>query len=122
MISSWPISTNPKSIGGAAQTADHLRNGENLYVAPFFFAISTAYLKELNYPDMNATAYMDVGQNLTEQVIKNERTVRCWWPTEIEEEKWRLNHHEHNKFGLGTPTTMLYILLSFLFIICSHGF
>jgi hypothetical protein len=38
-----------KTLAGAAQTANHLRNGQNLYVSPFFFAISTSYLKELNY-------------------------------------------------------------------------
>ncbi|MEO6290482.1 MAG: hypothetical protein ABIO76_11200 [Ginsengibacter sp.] len=91
-------------------------------MAPFFFAISTAYLKEQNYPDMNATAYMAVGQNLTEQVIKNERTVRYWWATEIEEEKWRLNHHQHNKFGLGTPYNNA-VYLAFLSIhFLSAGF
>lgn len=92
----------PRTIVGAAQTANHLRDAKNLYVSPFFFAISTAYLKELNYPDMNMTEDMDAGQNLTEAVIKNGGTIRYWWPTDIEEEKWYLHHPEHTVFGLGT--------------------
>lgn len=92
----------PRSIAGAAQTANHLRDGKNLYVSPFFFGISTAYLKELNYPDMNMTDDMDAGQNLTEQIIKDGGNVKYWWPTEIEKEEWYLHHPEHNKFGPGT--------------------
>jgi hypothetical protein len=92
----------PRSIAGAAQTANHLRNGENLYVSPFFFGISTAYLKALNYPDMNMTADMDAGQNLTEQVIKDGGRVHYWWPTHVEVPEWRLHHPEHTVFGPGT--------------------
>jgi hypothetical protein len=92
----------PRTIIGAAQTANHLRNAQNLYVSPFFFAISTAYLKELNYPDMNMTEDMDIGQNLTEEIIKKDGNIRYWWPTEIEEERWYLHHPEHKVFGLGT--------------------
>lgn len=92
----------PRTIAGAAQTANHLRDAKNLYISPFFFGVSTAYLKELNYPDMRMAADMDAGQNLTEQVIKNGGQVKYWWPTHIEEEMWYLHHPEHNKFGLGT--------------------
>jgi hypothetical protein len=94
--------TAPRTIAGAAQTANHLQNGKNLYVSPFFFAISTAFLKELDYPDMNMTPDMDAGQNLTEVILKKGGTVKFWWPTHIEEEKWDLFHPEHKKFGPGT--------------------
>lgn len=92
----------PRSIVGAAQTANHLRDAKNLYVSPFFFAVSTAYLKELQYPDMNMTADMDAGQNLTEQIARQGGRIIYWWPTHIEEEKWYLHHPEHTRFGLGT--------------------
>lgn len=92
----------PRTIVGAAQTANHLRNGKNLYVSPFFFAISTAYLKELNYPDLKMTSDMDAGQNLTEQIRINGGNIKYWWPTDIEEVQWNLYHPEHTKFGLGT--------------------
>lgn len=92
----------PRTIVGAAQTANHLRDAKNLYVSPFFFAISTSYLKELNYPDMNMTEDMDAGQNLTETISRLGGNVRYWWPTHIEEEKWSLYHPEHTRFGLGT--------------------
>lgn len=92
----------PRSISGAAQTANHLRDGKNLYVSPFFFGISTAYLKELNYPDMSPTDDMDAGQNLTEAVIKNGGNINYWWPTDIEVEEWALYHPVHTKFGHGT--------------------
>lgn len=92
----------PRTIAGAAQTANHLRDAKNLYVSPFFFGISTAYLKELGYPEMNMTEDMDAGQNLTEEIIRKGGNVKYWWPTHIEEEKWSLYHPVHNKFGLGT--------------------
>jgi len=92
----------PCTIVGSAQTANHLNNGQNLYVSPFFFAISTAYLKELDYPDLGVTIDMDAGQNLTAQIIKNAGNVKYWWPTHIEEEKWFLHHPVYNRFGLGT--------------------
>lgn len=92
----------PESIAGAAQTANHLREGKNLYISPFFFAISTAYLKKLNYPDMRMTDNMDAGQNLTEQIQQQGGNIKYWWPTNIEEETWNLYHPEHTRFGLGT--------------------
>ncbi|PZR25072.1 MAG: hypothetical protein DI535_19620 [Citrobacter freundii] len=92
----------PSSIAGAAQTANHLRDGKNLYVSPFFFGISTAYLKELDYPDMNMTDDMDAGQNLTEVITSKGGTVNYWWPTSIEEKKWTLYHPDHQWFGPGT--------------------
>jgi hypothetical protein len=92
----------PRTIVGAAQTANHLREGKNLYVSPFFFAISTAYLNKLNYPDMNMTDDMDAGQNLTEKIIKDGGNIIYWWPTNIEEEQWNLYHPKHKKFGPGT--------------------
>ncbi|PSL48329.1 hypothetical protein CLV51_1021196 [Chitinophaga niastensis] len=91
-----------RTIVGAAQTANHLRDARNLYVSPFFFAISTAYLKALDYPDMNMFPDMDAGQNLTEHVIRDGGNVKYWWPTEIEEDKWSLYHPEHTRFGPGT--------------------
>ena len=92
----------PGTIVGAAQTANHLRDAKNLYVSPFFFAISTAYLRELNYPDMRMTADMDGGQNLSEEIARRGGKIRYWWPTHIEEEKWYLHHPEHPVFGPGT--------------------
>lgn len=92
----------PRTLAGAAQTANHLRAGKNLYVSPFFFGISIAYLKELNYPDLKMTDDMDGGQNLTEQVIKNRGHIKYWWPTEVEEKQWPLYHPEHTFFGPGT--------------------
>ncbi|MGN6491564.1 MAG: hypothetical protein ACTHLE_06165 [Agriterribacter sp.] len=92
----------PRTIAGAAQTANHLRDAKNLYVSPFFFGISTAYLKELDYPDMNPTEDMDAGQNLTEQIEKRGGNVKYWWPTDIESPQWLLYHPEHTQFGPGT--------------------
>lgn len=91
-----------RTIAGAAQTANHIGNGENLYVSPFFFGISTAFLKELNYPDMNMTEDRDAGQHLTEVVQAAGGRVVYWWPTEIEEPTWKLYHPEHTQFGPGT--------------------
>ncbi|RFM27815.1 hypothetical protein [Deminuibacter soli] len=92
----------PRTIVGAAQTANHLRDAKNLYVSPFFFAISTAYLKALDYPDMNMTDDMDAGQNLTEHIERENGQVKYWWPTHVEDEKWYLHHPQHQVFGLGT--------------------
>lgn len=94
---------HPRTIVGAAQTANHIREARNLYVSPFFFGISTAYLKELNYPDMHLVeGHVDVGQNLTEAILKNGGNIKYWWPTHIEEEKWSLYHPQHTRFGMGT--------------------
>jgi hypothetical protein len=100
------------ALVGAAQTANHLRDGKNLYISPFFFGISTRYLKDLNYPDMRMTEQIyktndlpdavDAGQNLSEVVVKNGGKLKFWWPTHIEEETWNLYHPEHPRFGLGT--------------------
>ncbi|MDF2190582.1 hypothetical protein [Paraflavitalea sp. CAU 1676] len=100
----WLLSDlqQPRTIAGAAQTANHLRNGENLYVGPFFFGISTAYLKALNYPDMRLTDTMDAGQNLTEVIQQEGGHVKYWWPTQIEKKEWTLYHPVHNSFGPGT--------------------
>jgi hypothetical protein len=92
----------PNSLVGAAQTANHLQDGKNIYVSPFFFGISTAYLKALNYPDMRMTEDMDAGQNLTKKVIENGGNVKYWWPTDIEKEEWYLHDPIHTKFGPGT--------------------
>lgn len=92
----------PRTLAGAAQTANHLLDARNLYVSPFFFGISTDYLRELDYPNLKMTTDMDGGQNLTEAVKANGGTIRYWWPTEIEEEKWSLYHPEHTVFGPGT--------------------
>ncbi len=92
----------PDAIAGAAQTANHLQEGKNLYVSPFFFGISTRYLKKLGYPDMELTGDMDAGQNLSVQILKNKGRINYWWPTHIEEEKWYLHHPQHPVFGPGT--------------------
>lgn len=102
----------PATLVGAAQTANHLREGKNLYISPFFFAIATSYLKELNYPDMRMTEQIkksndfpdavDAGQHLSEVVVQRGGNLVYWWPTHIEEDKWPLYHPEHRRFGLGT--------------------
>lgn len=94
--------SHPRTIVGAAQTANHLREAKNLYVSPFFMGISTAYLRELVYPDMRIMHDLDTGQCLTEEIVRRNGRIVYWWPTEIEEEKWTLYHSEHNKFGPGT--------------------
>ncbi|PUZ24643.1 hypothetical protein GA0116948_105284 [Chitinophaga costaii] len=92
----------PHTIVGCAQTAHHLQDVCNLYVSPFFYAISTAYLKELHYPDLHPTDQVAAAQNLTEQVRLQQGTVRFWWPTHVEEPKWKLHHPSHKVYGLGT--------------------
>lgn len=94
--------SRPDSIAGAAQTANHLRDGKNIYVSPFFFGISTAYLKKLGYPDMNMTEDMDAGQNLTEAITKAGGKITYWWPTEVEDPQWKLYNAEGTMFGPGT--------------------
>lgn len=91
-----------RTIVGAAQTANHINEGKNIYVSPFFFAIATSYLKELNYPDMRMSESTDAGQNLTNVILKENGNIKYWWPTRIEEEMWYLHNEKHNRFGLGT--------------------
>lgn len=94
--------SEPKTIAGAAQTANHLNEGKNLYVSPFFFGIATSYLKELGYPDMRMTDTTDAGQHLTDVIRDCGGTIRYWWPTRIEEDMWTLYNDDHPRFGLGT--------------------
>ncbi len=102
----------PNTLVGAAQTANHLRSGRNLYISPFFFGISTAYLKELHYPDMRMSEQLnksneepdavDAGQHLSEVITEHGGNLVYWWPTHIEDEKWPLFDPRHPVFGLGT--------------------
>ena len=81
----------PRTIVGCAQSG---QQGCNLYVSSFCFAISTAYLRELNYPE--------AGQSLTDHIRQQGGGVSFWWPTHVEDPRWQLKHPVHKSFGPGT--------------------
>lgn len=91
-----------KTLAGAAQTANHIDNGRELYIGPFFMGVSTRMLKNLGYPDMGAGLNHDVAQNLTTKVKEmKDSNIKFWWPTSVEDPKWDL-YQSDLKFGLGT--------------------
>ncbi len=92
-----------KTMVGAAQSANHIDEGKNLYVGPFFLGISTKMLKELDYPDFREKeGQYDVAQYFSEKVRETKNyNIRYWWPTNIEVPRWKL-HQSKMGFGLGT--------------------
>ena len=102
----------PDSLVGAAQTANHLRDGKNLYISPFFFAIATEYLKELNYPDMRMTEQIKKAMifrtpwmqvSICRKSLPNR--VAGWYsggPRILKKTNGRYTTRNITRFGLGT--------------------
>jgi len=64
--------------------------------------ISKKMLIYLNYPNFKEYNNGDVAQKITDIVIEKKLNTIFWFPSDIEELKWNLYHHEHKYFGLGT--------------------
>lgn len=90
-----------KTIAGAAQTANHLLEGKNLYVGPFFMGISKKVYQALGCPDMGSNNSWDIGA-LPSILAKfrEDISIKFWFPTHVEQPKWNL--YQHGMFGLGT--------------------
>ena len=91
-----------KTLAGCAQTASHFNDGKNVYIGPCFFAISKALYLDLAAPDLNRNEELEVdpGGVLTKLAKEKGYALKYWYPTDIEEEKWKL--YPDGMFGIGT--------------------
>ncbi|WP_159022660.1 hypothetical protein [Formosa sp. L2A11] len=93
---------NKKTISGCAQTANQYYNGENIYVGPCFFCISKEVYNLLGQPDLNEDreVKVDAGGILSKLAPNHNINLSFWYPTAIEEAKWKL--YPDKMFGIGT--------------------
>lgn len=91
-----------KTIAGAAQTANQYNEGKNTYVGPFFMGISKKVYQLLDEPDLNESKIdeVDVGGILSKLAPQKNITLKYWYPTDVEQDKWPL--YPTGKFGIGT--------------------
>jgi hypothetical protein len=95
--------SNDNTIVGAAQSANHFNNGNNLYIGPFFMVIPSNLYMKLGSPNMcdNFEGQLDVGQNLTVVAESFPDVVFHYlYPTHVEIPKWKL--YPNSEFGIGT--------------------
>ena len=111
-----------KTIAGAAQTCNHVLNGENLYVGPFFLGLSKTVYNKLNCPDMNEGSFWDVAGLLSIAAVYHKKTrIKYWYPTDVEEPKWDL--YKNGKFGIGTTyENLVYHAFESRLGSCDNGF
>jgi hypothetical protein len=93
---------NDVTLSGAAQSANHLNLSNNLYVGPFFLGVSISLIKNLKKYSFSSSDKGDVAQDFTNLVVKKGFKLNFWFPTSIEEPKWKLYSKNHSEFGLGT--------------------
>jgi hypothetical protein len=91
---------------GAVQRANHLSNGEHLYVGPFCMAFSTKRYKQLGSPSFHENRFSDVGEQLTYAWQDADMPVYFLWPSHVSHPLWDLV--SGHKFGLGTTYENLY--------------
>ena len=85
---------------GAAQRANHINNGEHLYVGPFCCAFSNRKYLELGSPSFYETARGDVGEELTYRWQAAGAPIYLLWPSLVQQPLWELT--QGIKFGMGT--------------------
>lgn len=89
------------TIAGGAQTANHLLDGKNLYIGPFFMAISKTVYKKLGSPCMSSTSIWDIGALLTIIAkFRGDVSIKYWMPSSVDFPKWDL--YPERNFGYGT--------------------
>lgn len=93
---------NKPAIAGSAQTANQYKDGQNIYVGPFFLAITKNVYDMLGSPDLNTdnNEAVDVGGILTKLAPQHNVELHYWYPTHVEEERWPL--YPDKVFGIGT--------------------
>jgi hypothetical protein len=88
------------TISGPVQTANHKNNGANIYIGPFCMAISTKIIRELKITTLEKDDLHDVGGSLSTLALKNNISLKYWFPTSVEEPRWKL--YPNSFFGKGT--------------------
>lgn len=90
-----------KTLSGAAHTANHINEGKNMYVGPFFMGLSKELYTNLGAPNLSHGEDFDTAMLLTSSAEKQESVkIKYWYPTSCEFEKWQL--YQHGKYGIGT--------------------
>lgn len=104
-----------QGLVGAAQRANHIDNGNHMYVGPFCMAFSKAYYEELGKPSFHETVRGDVGEELTYRWTEKSgflcppvgkfsqrysSNVKFIWPFSVQTPLWELDFGW--KFGIGT--------------------
>lgn len=93
-------------LTGAIQRANHIDNGNHLYVGPFCMAFSKRKYLELGSPTFNATERGDIGEELTYKWSGENQSVAYLWPSQVEKPMWSL--YGTTQFGLGTTYDNLF--------------
>lgn len=88
------------ALVGAIQRANHIENGQHLYVGPFCMAFLNAQYKKLGSPSFNETARGDCGEELTYIWEQNGQPVKTLWPSHVYHPQWDIQNNL--KFGFGT--------------------
>jgi hypothetical protein len=90
----------PDQLVGCAQRANHIDNGGHVYAGPFCCAVNRRLYMDLEAPSFAPTGRGDVGEELTYACEALGRGVKLWWPTAVEESRWKLT--DQVCFGIGT--------------------
>lgn len=88
------------TISGAIQTANHKKEGKNVYVGPFFLGISKSLFEKLCIESLDEDDNNDIGGILTSKSLDIGANIKYWFPTEVEMPCWNL--YPENIFGYGT--------------------
>jgi hypothetical protein len=89
-----------RTLAGAAQTANQINNGKNLYIGPMFMGISVELFNSLKLKSLCADEYYDTSGILTSAMINLKLNVKYWYPTKINIPRWKL--YPDRYFGIGT--------------------
>ena len=85
---------------GGAQRANHLENGEHIYVGPGVMAFSRDTFEKCGGLSFEGTSRGDVGEEFTYAAEGLEIPISFLWPTHVVANKWALRGTQ--SFGIGT--------------------
>lgn len=104
-----------QGLAGCVQRANHIPNGNHMYVGPFCMAFSKSHYKDLGSPSFMETDRGDCGEELTYRWSEKSgflcppvgpfhqrysSNIHFLWPFSVEHPLWELDFGW--KFGLGT--------------------
>jgi hypothetical protein len=90
----------PDQLIGCAQRASHIDNGGHVYAGPFCCGVNRRLYVDVGAPSFAPTSRGDVGEELTFACEALGKGVKLWWPTAVEESRWKLT--DQINFGIGT--------------------
>ena len=72
----------------------------HLYAGPFCCGVNKRLYTDLGMPSLCPNVLRDVGEELTSACELQGKSVKLWWPTSVEEPRWKLTDEVY--FGIGT--------------------